>query len=106
MEQSRHRAALALPAAAVLFLVWGPLVGATYDDEEYRSAILTIVVHARALLDGVYPYWTSALGFGLPHPLHPALLMHPLMPLFGASLVTSPVCESASWLWPVCASDM
>jgi hypothetical protein len=83
MEQGRHRAALALPAAAVLFLVWGPIVGATYDDEEYRSAILTLVVHARALLDGVYPYWTSSLGFGLPHPLHPALLIHPLLPLFG-----------------------
>jgi hypothetical protein len=72
-----------LPAGALLFLVTGILVGATYDDEEYRNAIISAVLHARALLDGVYPYWTSSLGFGLPHPLHPALLTHPLVLLFG-----------------------
>ena len=83
MNQGGPRAALALPAAAILFLVSGAIIGATFDDEEYRSAILSLVLHARALLDGVYPYWTSALGFGMPHPLHPALLTHPLMPLFG-----------------------
>jgi hypothetical protein len=76
---------VAIPAAAVLFLLSGPLLGSTPDEEEYRNAILTMVLHARALIDGTYPYWTSALGFGLPHPLHPAMLMHPLLPLFGLS---------------------
>ena len=83
MTQARSRAALVLPSAAVLFLLSGAIIGATYDDEEYRSAILSLVLHARAVLDGVYPFWTSALGFGLPHPLHPSLIFHPLMPLFG-----------------------
>jgi hypothetical protein len=81
-EARRPLAPLGLTVAAVLFLISGPLVGATPDDEEYRSAIISLILHARALLDGVYPYWTSALGFGMPHPLHPALLTHPLMPLF------------------------
>ena len=29
-----------------------------------------------------------------------------LRPSFGASSVASPVFESDSWLWPLCASDM
>src|SRR5262245_15735365 len=83
MTEARSRTAVLLPSAAVLFLLTGAIVGATYDDEEYRGAVLSLVLHARAILDGVYPYWTSALGFGLPHPLHPGLIFHPLMPLFG-----------------------
>ena len=83
MHDERRVSALSLAIAAVLFLVSGPIVGATFDDEEYRGAILSLILHARALLDGVYPYWTSSLGFGLPHPLHPAPVMHPLMLLFG-----------------------
>jgi hypothetical protein len=83
MADLRRLAPLGLPLAAILFLIGGPILGATPDDEEYRSAIISVVLHARALLDGVYPYWTSSLAFGLPHPLHPALLLHPLMPIFG-----------------------
>ena len=71
-----------LPVVSVLFLVSGPVFGAVPDQEEYRNAIIAVTLHARALLDGVYPYWTSALGFGLPHPLHPAFLLHPFVPLF------------------------
>ena len=83
MDKGRPHPALGLPIAAVLLLLVGPIVGATPDDEEYRNAIISLVLHARALLDGVYPYWTSSLGFGLPHPLHPALLTHPFVLLFG-----------------------
>ncbi len=78
------------PVAATLFLLSGPVLGATTDDEEYRNAIASLVLHARAVLDGEYPFWTSALGFGLPHPLHPTFFFHPLMPFFG--------------LWPVGAA--
>lgn len=73
-----------VPVAAVLFLLAGPVLGGSVDEEEYRNAILTLVLHARALADGVYPFWTSDLGFGLPHPLHPAMLLHPVVPLFAA----------------------
>ena len=82
LRARRSAIPVGLTIAAAVFLISGPLVGATPDDEEYRSTIISAVTHARALLDGVYPYWTSALGFGMPHPLHPALVMHPLMPLF------------------------
>ena len=34
-------------------------------------------------VDGEFPFWTSALGFGLPHPMHPSFQFHPLLPLFG-----------------------
>ena len=57
------------------------------DDEEYRNLVVSMVLHARAILDGQYPFWTSDLGLGMPHPLHPAFLVHPLLPLFG---LTSP----------------
>src|SRR5688572_16110064 len=53
------------------------------DDEEYRNVVVSLVIHARALLDGHYPFWTSDLGLGMPHPLHPTFFFHPLMPLFG-----------------------
>lgn len=78
---------LAVPVGATLFLLSGPLLGATTDDEEYRNAIASLLLHARAVLDGEYPFWTSALGFGLPHPLHPTFFFHPLMPLFGLAPV-------------------
>ena len=55
MDKGRPHPALGLPIAAVLLLLVGPIVGATPDDEEYRNAIISLVLHARALLDGVYP---------------------------------------------------
>ncbi len=73
---------LLLVAAATVFLLAGLLFGANPDDEELRSAMLATWLHARALAGGVYPYWTSALGFGLPHPLVPAFTLDPVLPLF------------------------
>jgi len=83
MQRVIKRAApLALLVASAAFLLSGPLIGATHDEEEFRNTLLTSVLHARALADGVLPYWTSALGFGMPHPMSPSLLLHPFMPLF------------------------
>ena len=67
----------------MVFLLFGPVGGSTMDDEEYRNVVVSLIIHARALLDGHYPFWTSDLGLGMPHPLHPTFFFHPLMPLFG-----------------------
>ncbi len=75
-------APVALVAASLLFLLSAALRGTHPDEEEFRNAILTTMLHARALVDGVYPYWTSSLAFGLPHPLSPAPIFHPLVLLF------------------------
>jgi hypothetical protein len=72
-----------LPVASLVFLLFGPVGGSTMDDEEYRNVVVSLVIHARAMLDGHYPFWTSDLGLGMPHPLHPTFFFHPLMPLFG-----------------------
>lgn len=72
-----------LPAASVAFLLAGAVCGSTTDDEEYRNLVVSLIIHARAILDGTYPFWTSDMGLGMPHPLHPAFIFHPLMPLFG-----------------------
>jgi hypothetical protein len=72
-----------LPALSVAFVLGGMTIGSTMDDEEYRNILASVVLQARALLDGEFPFWTSALGFGLPHPMHPSFQFHPLLPLFG-----------------------
>ena len=78
----RHRiAAIALVLAAAALAASGFLYGATPDDEEYRFGLLSAHLHARAWLDGRYLLWTSQLGFGLPQPLGPSVLFHPLLPL-------------------------
>lgn len=74
---------MALAAASLVLLLFGLVGGSTTDDEEYRNLVVSLVLHARALFDGYYPFWTSELGLGMPHPLHPTFFFHPLMPLFG-----------------------
>ena len=71
------------PAIAILYLVSAPIVGAALDEENYRNTVLSSLLHAQALTEGRYAMWTSALAFGVPLPLHPALLLHPLAPLLG-----------------------
>jgi hypothetical protein len=53
------------------------------DDEDYLNVISPTVETARGLRAGVFPLWTSRLGFGIPLPLSNDLSFHPLMPLFG-----------------------
>jgi hypothetical protein len=72
-----------LPALSVAFVLSGMLIGSTMDEEEYRNIIASVLLQARALFDGEFPFWTSDLGFGLPHPMHPSFQFHPLLPLFG-----------------------
>ena len=78
-----------LAALSVAFVLSGMIIGSTMDEEEYRNIIASVVLQARALFDGEFPFWTSALGFGLPHPMHPSFQFHPLVLLFG--LVPPPV---------------
>lgn len=70
-----------LVIAAAALVASGFLYGASADEEEYRFGLLSAHLHARAWLDGHYLLWTSRLGFGLPQPLGPSLLFHPLLPL-------------------------
>jgi hypothetical protein len=72
-----------VPASSLVFLLFGAVGGSTMDDEEYRNVVASMVLHARALLDGYFPFWTSDLGLGIPLPMHPTFFLHPLMPLFG-----------------------
>jgi hypothetical protein len=99
--------ALALLFAAAILLASGFLFGATPDDEEYRSGVLSTQLHARALVEGRYLTWTSSLGLGMPGPLGPSLIFHPLMPLLGfmpadawiASLLALHLVLGAAGMW-------
>jgi len=54
------------------------------DEEEYRNTILSTVLHAKAIMHGYYPFWTSLIGLGTPQPFSAiALIFHPLLPVFG-----------------------
>ena len=72
---------LVIAAAAPLMLIATFAAGSTPDDEELRWGILSSVLHVRGLLAGELLTWTSALGFGIPHPMVPNYNMHPLTPL-------------------------
>ena len=72
--------ALALAIIAFLFL---PLWYVTsVDEEEFRFAVISSVLHSRALLEGYYPFWTSYFGFGMPHPFLINFNYHPLLFIF------------------------
>ena len=75
------RLSVALASSGVLLVLSGFLIGSTPDEEEFRFAILSSWLHVRSLLHGDYVFWTSALGLGIPHPLTPNFLLHPLLPL-------------------------
>jgi len=57
------------------------------DDEGYLNIVSTTVERARGLRQGIFPLWTSRLGFGTPLPFATDLSFHPLMPLFGSGSV-------------------
>ena len=82
---------IALAAAAPALLAATFLLGSTPDEEEFRWGVLTSTLHIRALAEGRFATWTSALGFGIPQPLVPNFHMHPLLPLLA---VVSP----ATWV--------
>lgn len=71
----------AVAAAAPALLVATFLLGSTPDEEEFRWGVLSSFLHVRAIADGTLLSWTSALGLGMPHPMVPNFLMHPLAPL-------------------------
>jgi hypothetical protein len=66
------------------------LIGSPPDDEEFRFSILSAWLHADALRHGRVEFWTPILGLGVPLPLTPNFLLHPLLPLLAT---TSP----ATW---------
>ncbi len=52
------------------------------DEEEFRFAVISSVLHSRALFEGYYPFWTSYFGFGMPHPFLINFNYHPLVFIF------------------------
>jgi hypothetical protein len=72
---------IALAAVAPVVLSAAVLIGTTPDEEEFRFAVLASTLHATALADARWPWWTPALGLGIPQPLVPNFNMHPLLPL-------------------------
>ena len=52
------------------------------DTEGFSSSILSTVLHARAIAEYSYPFWTSDLGFGMPQPFAQSFLLHPVVWLF------------------------
>ena len=69
---------LALSAPAILVLAF--TIGSTPDAEEFAWGILSSYLHTRALADGTFGTWLSALGFGMPQPMAPNFDLHPLVP--------------------------
>jgi hypothetical protein len=72
---------VAIAAAAPLVLIATFALGSAPDEEELRWGILSSFLHVRGLLSGDLLTWTSALGFGMPHPMVPNYNVHPLTPL-------------------------
>jgi hypothetical protein len=84
-----HVLAWLIVAASAVLLALAFLWGSVPDEEEYRFSILSALLHARGLAAGHWPFWTSALGLGMPHPLGQYFVWHPLMPLLAAMPVGS-----------------
>ncbi len=63
----------------VLIPLW---IVTSIDEEEFRYAIVSTVIHVKSLLSGIYPVWTSHLGFGMPHPLLINFNYHPVSLIF------------------------
>ena len=70
---------LAAAAAGLLCIVF--VAGSTYDEEEFRFAILSTSLRVRALADGHLGFWTPLLALGVPQPFVPNFTLHPLAPL-------------------------
>lgn len=65
----------------IFFLI--PLwIVTSIDEEEFRYAIVSTVIHIKAILSGQYPIWTSYFGFGMPHPFLINFNYHPFLLLF------------------------
>ena len=77
-----------LVGGAVALVSAAFLVGSTPDEEEFRFAVLSAWLHLGALAHGAYGFWTPLLGLGVPLPLTPNFVFHPLLPLLA---VLSPV---------------
>jgi hypothetical protein len=78
---------LVLSSIVVVCLVMVlPFWGIVHTDEEhFRVAILSTVLHGRAVAQGYFPFWTSNLGFGMPMPFLSTLNDHPLFLLVAAN---------------------
>lgn len=78
-------------SAGVFVLSFVALIPFHFGDfmnmEEWHTDILSNVMFAKALLNGNYLTWTDLLGLGVPMPLEPSQIHHPLVILFG---LTSP----------------
>lgn len=66
-----------------LFLISVLVLTGPPTDEEVPTTVVTGVLFAQALFDGIVPFWTSNLGFGLALPFSETFNYHPLVLLFG-----------------------
>jgi len=104
--------ALAVAAVPVALISASLLIGSTPDEEEFRFAVLTTWLHVRAVMQGHYDFWTPLLGLGLPQPLTPNFLLHPLSPLlpllgpitWGRTFVVAHTLLGAAGMWQVTKS--
>ena len=103
---------MALAAAPVLLIALSLLVGSTPDEEEFRFAILTTWLHVHSVMQGHYGFWTPLLGLGVPQPLTPNFLLHPLtlvLPVLGPvawsrALVVTHTLIGATGMWQLTKS--
>ncbi len=86
-----RRASVGLVVAACAMLQAAFVFGTPPDEEEFRYAVLTSLLHLRALGEGTHAFWTSFLGFGVPQPFIPNFWYHPLLPLLA-------ILEPATWV--------
>ncbi|MBI5578836.1 MAG: hypothetical protein HY895_06765 [Deltaproteobacteria bacterium] len=94
--------------AAIVFLPFA--LSLSPDEEDYFVAVLSTVLHARALQEGAYPFWTFFSGFGMPHPFcqnliyHPFLILAMLLPVTHAIWITyfAHILTAVLSLWLLC----
>ena len=76
---------------AIFFITFIVLIPFHFGDfpnfEGWNTAIFSNVAFAEALFSGEYLVWTDKLGLGMPMPVNPNQIHHPLVLLFG---LTSP----------------
>ncbi len=83
-------------AVGGLFLVSVFALSGPPTTEEVPTTVIGSVLSAQSLVDGVVPFWTSNLGFGVALPFSETFTYHPLVLLFA---YLNPHAATAIILW-------
>lgn len=70
-------------AMATVLVLGSYAIGYVPDAEDFNSTALTSSIFMETLFRGENPFWSPALGLGMPQPFRISLIQHPLGFLFG-----------------------